>query len=90
MMSVMDDAERLRDIASSDAFPTGTLRHVQAQLNVITAEVAEILGLVLISNLGVSVTSEAVMRALETAIATCEEYKSSINDAADRMIQSGG
>ena len=89
-MTIMDDVARLRAIAGSDAFPTGTLLYVQTQLNAITLEVESTLGPALVSTLGVSVTSEAAIKAVETAIAACYEYKSAISDAADRLAGATG
>lgn len=89
-MTIMDDVARLRSIASSDSFPTGTLQYVQNQVNAITGEVAGVLGPALVSSLGVNVTGGAVVTALQTAVAALEEYKSAINDAADRLAGATG
>lgn len=89
-MTIMEDVARLRAIAGSDSFPTTTLRYIQTQLNEITAQVSEVLGGALVSSLGVGVTSSAVITSIETAVAACDEYKSAINDAADRLANATG
>jgi hypothetical protein len=89
-MTIMDDVARLKGMAASDSFPTVTLRYIQQQLNETTAAVSEVLGPALISSLGVGVTSAAAVAAVESAIAACDEYKSAINDAADRLASATG
>lgn len=89
-MTIMDDVARLKEIAASESFPTATLRFIQAQLRETTAAVSEILGGALVSNLGVNVTAEAAIVVLDSAIASCDEYKSAINDAADRLAGATG
>lgn len=89
-MSISDDVNRLRDIASSDRIPTAAIRAIQISMLDTNAVVADILGPGHGFYQGIGATSAEISRHLDAALAACQEYESAIHDAADRLEQAGG
>lgn len=89
-MSLADDIERLRQIASSDAIPFVALRGLQQQLLDTNATVAGILGPGHGLAHGIGGCAAQVSQKLDEAIAACQEYESAIHDAADLLEQGNG
>lgn len=89
-MSISDDINRLRDIASSERIPIATLVALQRSLMDINAEVISILGENLVSTLGIGATAASAGSALQATIAAFQEYESAIHDSADRLEQAAG
>lgn len=88
-MSIQDDIEALRQIASSDKLPFGELNRLQSELLDVNAEVMRILGPGSGFAHGIGGCAAAVSDAISTAVARLGEFESAIHDAADRLAEGG-
>jgi hypothetical protein len=89
-MSIMDDVNKLRAIASSEWIPIETIRIIQQNLLELNASIAGILGSQSAHFNQITPYSDAAGRHLEQALASFQGYESAIHDVADALEQSGG
>lgn len=81
-MSIQEDAERLRSVASSDNIPVGVLLSASQSLDGVQAQVTDVLGTTQ-SAANINGLIGAAKQAIESAVAACQAVETGIHDAAD-------
>ncbi len=82
-MSIQEDAEQLRNIASSQDFPTGLLRAADSKFDEIVAQVQNIVGDQSQHLDKVRGAAEIAKDKIDEAIAATMNFEAAIHDAAD-------
>lgn len=82
-MSIQEDAEQLRNIASSQDFPTGLLRAADSKFDEIVAQVQNIVGDQSQHLEKVRGAAEIAKDKIDEAIAATMNFEAAIHDAAD-------
>jgi hypothetical protein len=88
-MSIQDDIEKLRSLASSERIPVELIALIQEGLLQMNSEVAAILGEGHGFYHGIGACAAQINEHLAAAQAACLEYETAIHDAADRLEQGG-
>jgi len=88
-MSMSDDIEKLRRLASSDRIPFELIALMQEGLLQLNSEVAAILGEGHGFYHGIGALAADINQKLSEASAACSEYETAIHDAAD-ALEAGG
>lgn len=84
-MSIQDDIEKLRALASSERIPVELIALIQEGLLQMNSEVAAILGDGHAFYEGIGAKAATINEKLSEAQAACLEYETAIHDAADKL-----
>jgi len=84
-MSIQDDIEKLRRLASSERIPVELIAMIQEGLLQLNSEVASILGEGHGFYHGIGALAAEINSHLSAATASCLEYETAIHDAADLL-----
>ncbi|MGW4127934.1 hypothetical protein [Amycolatopsis japonica] len=82
-MSIQEEAERLRAIASSESIPVGVLLAAQQSLDSVLEQTMAVLGMQAQSFGNIAGFIGAAKQAIDSGITACQAVETAIHDAAD-------